>query len=97
MDTPVCLGHRHTLDAMRAALVLHATVSALAPHHKRDILNSTLLSLVRIQHLDLPTIVIGIAAVHAEDFACKERSFVTTSSTMDGHNRVFLVHNVFRQ
>src|SRR5579883_3120668 len=97
MDAPVCLGYGNTLDAMRATLVLHAAVRALALDDKGNVLDATLSRLVAIQDLDLPAPAVGVPAVHTEEFTREECGFVSASAGLDGDDRVFLIHNILGQ
>src|SRR5215472_15486080 len=97
MDTPICLGHGHTLHAMGSPLVFHAAVSAFTSHNESHVFDAALFGLVGIQHFNLPVPPIGIAAVHAEKLSRKECCLVAAGTSLQRNNSVFLVHVIFRQ
>src|SRR5258706_228826 len=97
MDTPIGLCYRNALHAVSAAFIFHAAISAPAFDDKRDVFDAALPSFIDIQYFNFPAPVIGIAAVHAEKFAREKRGLVTTRSSLDSHDGVFLIHDIFGQ
>ena len=76
VDAPLRLGHRHTLDAVHAALILQPGVCAAAAHLEDHFLETTDTGLAMAQHLGLVAVVIGPARVHPEQVAGKEARLI---------------------
>src|SRR5438445_13697883 len=97
MDTPIGLCDRNALYTVSAAFIFHAAIRAFAFDDKRDVFDAALPGFVDIQYFNLPAPAIGIAAVHAEEFAREKSGLVATCSALDSHDGVFLIHNIFGQ
>src|SRR5579863_8600502 len=97
MNTTIRLCNRHTLHTMGAAFIFHAAECSLASDNERHILDATLVSLISIKYLNLPTASIGIAAVHAEQFSGEEGGFIPTCTSLNGNDSIFLIHTIFGQ
>src|SRR5579863_519828 len=97
VNTPIGLGNGNALHAMRAALVFHAAVRAPASDLEGDILDASPGRLVVIQYFDFPVFVIGIAAIHAEEFAREKRGLVTARAALDSDDCIFIIHDIFGQ
>src|SRR6266566_3971732 len=97
MDTPTSFRDRDPLDAVGATFIFQTAISALAFHNKGDIFDASLLGFVDIQDFDLPPSIISVAAVHPKEFAGEKRCFVTTSSSLNCDDSIFLIHNIFGQ
>src|SRR5713101_3568428 len=97
MDASICFGDGDTLDTMGPAFVFHATVDILPPDDERHVFNSALFRLISVKYLDFPTSSIGIAAIHAIQFACEKCGLITASSTLNRDDSIFLIHFIFGQ
>src|SRR5690348_5214835 len=97
MDTSIGLGDRYALNTMGTPFILQSAIRALTPYNKGHISNTTLGRFIAIQDFNLPAAVISVAAIHTEEFSSEKRSFIPSGSCLDGHNCVFLIHDIFGQ
>ena len=77
MDTPLRLGGRHALDAVRAGLELEPRVNVLPHDAADDFLVTAVLAGVLTDDLDPPALRLGITGVHPEQIARKDGGLVT--------------------
>src|SRR5436309_84414 len=96
VDTTLCLGHRHALDAMHARLEFQLAVRAFAGDPEDDLLETTLLRIALRQHLDLPAMALGVARVHPVEIEREERRFFPTLPGADLHDDVLLIEGIAR-
>ncbi len=94
VDAAGGLGRRHALDAVRAALVLQARVGRVALDQRRDRLDPADARVVPVHDLDLPAHAFGVALVHAEELAGKERGLVAAGAGPDLEEHVARVVGV---
>src|SRR4030088_2576298 len=97
MNTSIGFSDRNTLNTMGTTLVFHAVIRTLPFNNKGNIFNAALTSLIDIQDFNLPALALGITAVHAEEFTREKRSLISASTTLNGDDGIFLIHNIFRQ
>ena len=75
---------------MGAALVFHAAVRAPALHDEGDVFDAALRRLVAIQFFDFPAFIVGVAAIHAEEFAREKRRLASPPAPPWMVTRAFL-------
>src|SRR5947209_3233690 len=97
MNTSIGLGDRYTLNPMCTPFILQSTIRTPALHDKGHVSNTALWRFIDIQDFNLPAPIISVATIHAEEFSSEKRGFISTSTCLDSHNRVFLIHDIFRQ
>ncbi len=97
MNTSISFSDRNTLNTMGTPFVFHAVIRTLPFNNKGNIFNASLTSLIDIQNFNLPAPALGITAVHAEEFTREKRSLISASTTLNGDDGIFLIHNIFRQ
>src|SRR5947207_3351523 len=97
MDATVGFCHWNTLYSMGTPFVFHAAVCAFALHCKGNVFNTSLPGIIHIHHLYFPAMCIGIAVVHTEEFASEECCLITTSTSLNSDDSIFLVHDIFWQ
>src|SRR5690606_26099442 len=69
---------------------------ALADDPADDFLVAAVLALVRGEHLDGPALVLGVAAVHAEEVAREERGLVAAGAGADLEEQIRVVVGILR-
>ena len=67
VDAALGFGGRHALDAVRPGFVLEAAVDLVSGNGGDDFLVAARAGLGSAHHLDLPTLGLGVAAVHGPD------------------------------
>ena len=88
VDAPLCLGLRHALHAVSAALETERAVGAVALYREEDFLVAVEGGLVRAHHVDLPAVRLTVAGVHAEEVARKQRRLVAARPRAHFEHRV---------
>ena len=84
---------------MDTRLVLHFLIDrGRAPasvDFKDGLLEASYFSLVRVHHLEVPTLLLSIVRIHAEEFCREEGGLITTSTTSDFDDDVLVIMFVF--
>ena len=96
VDAALGLGFRHALHPVAAGLELELAVSAIARHADNGLFIAAQLGVAGRDDLDAPALALGVAAVHAEQIAGKQRRFVTAGTGAHFHESVTLVIGIFR-
>src|SRR3989337_970326 len=94
VDAALRLGGGDALDAVGAALVLEAGVSAAAMHLEDDLLEAALLALARGEDVDGPALRLGVAGVHAIEVGREEGRLLAAGAGADLDDDVALVVRV---
>ena len=97
MDAALRLGLRHALHAVAAGLELEARVRALADQARDHLLEAAELGHALRDDLHLPAAALGIARVHAEHVAGKQRGLVAAGAGAHLDEQVAIVVRVARQ
>ena len=85
---PLRLGHRDTLHAVDAALVLESAVDLLPLYGKDDRLKAAHRPLVHRRDVAAPPLLGAVLLVHLEEIPCKERRLIAPRAGADLHNHV---------
>ena len=96
MNPALRLGFGHALHAVRARLELELRVGAAAFNAADDFPESAVLALVGTQHLDLPTLLLGVTAVHSKQVAREERRLVAAGARANLEKEIALVVGIVR-
>ena len=91
------LGFRHTLHAVGAGLELELGVDIVALDAGDHFLEAAVLTGVFREDLDPPTLALGIARIHAEQVAGKDRRLVAAGAGTDFEEHVAPILRIFRQ
>ena len=94
MNPPLRLGHGHTLDPVHPAFELEPAVGAVALDREDDLLETAGGTRVRVHHLDLPLLALGVARVHPVEVRREERGLLAAGPRAYLHDRVLLVVGV---
>ena len=94
---PCCLGHRHALHAVHAALVLQLAVNLLAADQRDDFLSRRRRDSLTSSDFHLPALRFGVARVHAEDLGGEQRGLVAAGAGADFEHDVLLVVGILGQ
>jgi hypothetical protein len=97
VDTPLCLGLGHALNAVAARFELELGIRAEADDARDDLLVPAEVRGVLGDHLDLPAVAFREARVHAEQIAGENRRLVAARAGADLEKDVALVVRVLRQ
>jgi hypothetical protein len=96
MDPALRLGHRHSLHAMHARLVLHAAVGIAALDPEHDVLEPAHLRRRGGKDLGLPFPSVGQMLIHLVEVARPQRRFLTARPRSDLHDQILAVVGVLR-
>ena len=94
---PCCLGHRHALHAVHAALVLQLAVDFVAADQRDHFLESADRGFAAGCDFHVPVLRFGVARVHAEDFGREQRGFVAARAGADFEHDVLFVVGILGQ
>ena len=94
VDAAGRLGVGHALNAMHAGFEFELGEGAAAADFGDDFLVAAHRAFARGHDLDLPALLGGVALVHAEQIAGKQRRLVAAGAGADFENDVALVHRV---
>ena len=97
MDSSAGLGFRHTLYAVRAALVLHPGVRACSVDQKCCVFKAADSVFIGAGQLCFPAAALCVFDVHTADFCGKECRLVSTGTCAELHDNVLVIVRVFRQ
>ena len=97
VDAPLRLGLGHALHAMHAGLEFELREHALAGDDGDDLLVAAGRRLARRQDLDLPALPVGVALIHAEEIARKQRRLLAAGAGAQFEDRVLLVGGILGQ
>ena len=97
VDTALAFGGRDALHAVAAGFKFQTAVCAQADNAGDDFFIAAQLAFVGGNDFDLPAVALGVAAVHAQQIACKQRGFVTARSGAHFDEDVFVVVGIFGQ
>ena len=97
MNTPSRLGDRYTLDPVAPGLKFQSGIGSLALYDKAYLLYTAQLSFTNIGYLQLPTLGLGVHAVHAEQIRSKKHTFFSANAAPNLHNDIFTVIGVLGQ
>src|SRR5277367_2350172 len=82
---------------MDPALVLEPRVRAASADQRDHFLDSAESGVAHVQHFELEAVALGVARVHAEQVAGKERGFFTAGAGSDFQDYVLLVVRIARR
>ncbi len=94
VDPTLRLRNGNALHAVHAALVLEATVHAVAADARDPLLDSASSGPGDRQRLDLPALRLGVPAVHAEECAGEQRRLFAAGARSNLENHVLVVVRV---
>ena len=97
MNTARCLGIGYALHAMNARFVFEFGEGAAAVDFGDDFFIAAHRAFARGHQLDLPSLLGGIALVHAEQVAGEQGGLVSAGAGADFENHIALVHRVLGQ
>src|SRR5437588_6023986 len=97
VDTALGLGVGNALDPVHAGLVLEAGVGPLALDLEGDVFESPHVRGLGRQDLGLPATALGVALVHAEGVAGKQRRLLAALPGLDLDDHALVVVGVLRQ
>ena len=97
LDPSVGLRDRDALDPVGSRLELETGIGALSDNHEGDKGIATKSGRLAIQDLDLPSLLVRIVLIHAEEIARKDIRLVAAGSAADFHDDVLFVVLVLRK
>ena len=97
MDTALAFGGRDALHAVAARFEFQTAVRPESDNAGDDFFIAAQLAFVGGNDFDLPAVALGVAAVHAQQIACKQRGFVAACSGAYLDEDVFVVVGIFGQ
>ena len=97
VDPAAGLGFRHALDAVHAAFIFQAGISALARDHEGDLLHAADADLVRADGFHLPAPALRVLHIQAVHLGREQGCLVSARAGADLHDHVFIVVGVLRQ
>ena len=96
VDPSLRLGHGHALDAVHAGLVLELGERLPTADLERGLLEAADVGPLRRQHLRLPPVTLGEAAVHVQQLAGEQRRLLPAGPGSDLEDHVLAVVGVLR-
>src|SRR5450759_4842198 len=97
VDTPLRLGHGHTLHAVYPALPFEPRVSAAPPHLEDHLLETAQPGLVVAKNLGLVAMPLGPAGIHTEQVSGKQAGLIAPGARPDLDDDILVVVRVFQQ
>ena len=97
VDTALAFGGGNALHAVAARFKFQTTVRAQTDDAGDDFFIAAQLAFVGGNDFNLPAVALGVAAVHTQQIACKQRGFVAARSGAHFDEDVFVVVGIFGQ
>ena len=97
VDAPLAFGRRHALHAVAARFKFEFAVCAQPDQSHDHFFIAAQIAFVGGDDFGLPAVALGIAAVHAQQIARKQRGFVAAGTGADFYEYVFVVVGIFGQ
>ena len=97
VDTALAFGSRDALHAVAAGFKFQTAVCAQADNAGDDFFIAAQFAFIGGNDFYLPAVALGVAAVHTQQIACKQRGFVAARSGAYFDKDVFVVVGIFGQ
>ena len=97
MDTALAFGGGDALYAVPAGFKFQTAVCAQADNAGDDFFIAAQFAFVGGNDFNLPAVALGVAAVHTQQIACKQRGFVAAGTGAHFDKDVFIVVGIFGQ
>ena len=97
VDTALAFGGGDALHAVAARFEFQTTVRTQTDDTGDDFFIAAQFAFIGGNNFDLPAVALGVAAVHAQQVACKQRGFVAARSGAHFDEDVFVVVGIFGQ
>ena len=95
VDTALAFGGGNALHAVAARFEFQTTVCTQTDNAGDDFFIAAQFAFVGGNDFDLPAVAFGVAAVHAQQIACKQRGFVAARSGTHFDEDIFVVVGIF--
>ena len=95
VDTALAFGCGDALHAVAAGFKFQTAVCAQADNAGDDFFIAAQFAFVGGNDFNLPAVALGVAAVHAQQIACKQRGFIATGTSAYFNKDVFIVVGIF--